>query len=147
MLRIKHLFDPEGLINPDVIFNEDPKCHLKHFKPLPVMRPEGELDEESEQIYDKLNKCIECGFCEVNCLTCGFSLSSRTRIVLQRELSRLKNTGEDAKRLKTLTDQYRYPGNQTCAGDGLCSTSCPMGINVADLTHDSDRKRTVEAAR
>jgi len=139
MLRIKHLFDPEGLINPDVIFNEDPKCHLKHFKPLPVMRPEGELDEESEQIYDKLNKCIECGFCEVNCLTCGFSLSSRTRIVLQRELSRLKNTGEDAKRLKTLTDQYRYPGNQTCAGDGLCSTSCPMGINVADLTHEIRR--------
>ena len=22
-----------------------------------------------------------------------------------------------------------------CAGDGLCSTSCPMGINVGDLTH------------
>lgn len=139
MQRIKHLFDPEGLINPGVIFNDDPKCHLKHFKPLPVMRPEGELDEESEQIYDKLNKCIECGFCEVNCLTCGFSLSSRTRIVLQRELSRLKQTGEDPKRLKTLTDQYRYLGNQTCAGDGLCSMSCPMGINVGDLTHEVRR--------
>ena len=139
MLRIKHLFDPNGLINPGVIFNDDQKCHLKHFKPLPVMRPEGELDEESEQIYDKLNKCIECGFCEVNCLTCGFSLSSRTRIVLQRELSRLKQTGEDPKRLKTLTDQYRYLGNQTCAGDGLCSMSCPMGINVADLTHEVRR--------
>lgn len=28
------------------------------------------------------------------------------------------------------------PGNQTCAGDGLCSMSCPMGINTGDLTHD-----------
>jgi D-lactate dehydrogenase len=139
MLRIKHLFDPDGLINPGVIFNDDPDCYLKNFKPLPVMKPEGELDDESEQIYAKLNKCIECGFCEVNCVTCGFSLSSRTRIVLQRELARLKQTGEDNERLNILTQQYRYLGNQTCAGDGLCSMSCPMGINVADLTHEIRR--------
>lgn len=35
----------------------------------------------------------------------------------------------------TARKQYRYPGNQTCAGDGLCSMSCPMGINTGDLTH------------
>ncbi len=139
MIRIKKLFDPAGLINPGVIFNDDPNCYLKNFKPLPVMRPEGELDSESEQIYAKLNKCIECGFCEVNCLTCGFSLSSRTRIVVQREIARLKETGEDNERLSTLLQQYKYLGNQTCAGDGLCSTSCPMGINIADLTHEIRR--------
>ena len=50
MLRIKHLFDPNGLINPGVIFNDDQKCHLKHFKPLPVMRPEGELDEDEARL-------------------------------------------------------------------------------------------------
>ena len=82
-----------------------------------------------------IDKCIECGFCEVNCLTCGFTLSSRQRIVLQREISRLKESGENPQRLATLQKQYRYPGNQTCAGDGLCSTSCPMGINTGDLTH------------
>ena len=38
-------------------------------------------------------------------------------------------------RLALLEKQYRYPGNQTCAGDGLCSMSCPMGINTGDLTH------------
>ena len=31
-----------------------------------------------------VDRCIECGFCEVNCLTCGFSLSSRQRIVIRR---------------------------------------------------------------
>src|SRR5574344_41079 len=139
MLRVKKLFDPEEILNPGVIFNDDPNCFLKHFKPLPVMKPEGELDGESEQIYAKLNKCIECGFCEVNCLTCGFSLSSRTRIVVQRELARLKQTGEDNERLQTLSKQYQYLGNQKCAGDGLCSMSCPMGINVGDLTHEVRR--------
>ena len=86
-------------------------------------------------VYSQLNKCIECGFCEVNCLSCGFTLSSRQRIVLQREISRLKQSGEDPTRLALLEKQYRYPGNQTCAGDGLCSMSCPMGINTGDLTH------------
>lgn len=123
MRAVKTLFDPHNLLNPGVIFNDDPKCHIKHFKPLPIANPH-------------IDKCIECGFCEVNCLTCGFTLSSRQRIVLQREIFRLKQSGDNPERLSLLLKQYRYPGNQTCAGDGLCATSCPMGINTGHLTHD-----------
>lgn len=125
MKAVKELFDPKGLLNPGVIFNDDSHCHIKNFKPMPLTN--GHVD-----------RCIECGFCEVNCLTCGFSLSSRQRIVIRREISRLKNSNdpESQKRLHTLQQQYKYLGNATCAGDGLCSMSCPMGINVGDLTHD-----------
>ena len=122
MKDVKKLFDPRGLLNPGVIFNDDSCCYLKNFKPLPLIHP-------------KMDKCIECGFCEVSCLTCGFTLSARQRIVLQREIALLKASGKDAKRLRSLQKQYRYPGAQTCAGDGLCAMSCPMGINVSDLTH------------
>ncbi|WP_455586958.1 FAD-binding and (Fe-S)-binding domain-containing protein [Bacteroides sp.] len=136
MKVVKALFDPQNLLNPGVIFNDDPNCHIKNFKPLPLlaMRDKSSI-KENASIISKIDKCIECGFCEVNCLTCGFTLSSRQRIVLQREISRLKQSGEAPQRLATLQKQYRYPGNQTCAGDGLCSMSCPMGINTADLTH------------
>jgi D-lactate dehydrogenase len=132
MLAIKKIFDPKFLLNPGVIFNEDEKCHLKHFKPLPITN-------------EKVDKCIECGFCEVNCVSCGFTMSSRQRIVIQREISRLKalstTVDEENKktiisRLKRLQHQYHYLGEATCAGDGLCAMSCPMGINVGDLTHD-----------
>ena len=129
MKAVKQLFDPKGLLNPGVIFNDDPQCHIKNFKPLPLIP----IDEASPA--EKVNKCIECGFCEVNCLSCGFTLSSRQRIVLQREISRLKQSGTAPERLSLLEKQYRYPGNQTCAGDGLCSMSCPMNINTGDLTH------------
>jgi len=123
MKEVKHLFDPQGILNPGVIFNDDPKCYIKNFKPLPLISKE-------------VDKCIECGFCEVNCLTCGFALSSRQRIVLQREIARLKATGENRHRLHNLQKQFRYAGNQTCAGDGLCSTSCPMEINTGNLIHE-----------
>lgn len=129
MKAVKALFDPKGLLNPGVIFNDDPHCHIKNFKPLPLIP----LSEDSPAA--KVNRCIECGFCEVNCLSCGFTLSSRQRIVLQREISRLKQSGNDPQRLALLEKQYNYPGNQTCAGDGLCSMSCPMDINTGDLTH------------
>ena len=129
MKAVKELFDPKGLLNPGVIFNEDPKCHIKNFKPLPLI-PLG-----PDSPATKVNRCIECGFCEVNCLSCGFTLSSRQRIVLQREMARLRQSGDDPQRLALLEKQYRYPGNETCAGDGLCSMSCPMGINTGDLTH------------
>ena len=142
MRELKEIFDPHYLLNPGVIFNDDPECFIKHFKPLPELKMRGlEAPKESPSVLKtvegvlKANKCIECGFCEVNCLTCGLTLSSRQRIVIQREISHLRETGSDPNRLATLVKQYRYQGDQTCAGDGLCSTSCPMGINVADLTH------------
>ncbi len=142
MRELKEIFDPHYLLNPGVIFNNDPECFIKHFKPLPELKMRGlEAPKESPSARKtvegvlKANKCIECGFCEVNCLTCGLTLSSRQRIVIQREISHLRETGNDPKRLATLVKQYHYQGDQTCAGDGLCATSCPMGINVADLTH------------
>lgn len=133
MKAVKQLFDPNGLLNPGVIFNDDPKCHIKHFKPLPMTDP----------IVDR---CIECGFCEVNCLACGFALSSRQRIVIQREMTRLRNTGEDPRRLQQLEKEYKYWGNATCAGDGMCSTSCPMHINTGELTHVLRQKELPEGS-
>ena len=153
MKAVKQLFDPKGLLNPGVIFNDDPQCHIKNLKQLTLLSIDNsQLTIDSSMQHDsvtqhsaancqlstvncQLNKCIECGFCEVNCLSCGFTLSSRQRIVLQREISRLKQSGTDPERLSLLEKQYRYPGNQTCAGDGLCSMSCPMNINTGDLTH------------
>ena len=155
MRELKEIFDPYYLLNPGVIFNDDPECFIKHFKPLPELKMKGlematpvgprlgmaasedrhDSTRETVEGVLKANKCIECGFCEVNCLTCGFTLSSRQRIVIQREISHLRETGSDPERLATLVKQYRYQGDQTCAGDGLCATSCPMKINVADLTH------------
>lgn len=145
MKRVKKAFDPDNLLNPGVIFNDDPRCFLRDFKALPVLNPGKGASDEIKDAYSKINKCIECGFCEVNCVSCGFTLSSRTRIVAQREITRLEELAEKtgdisySTKAQTLRNGFRYLGDQTCAGDGLCSMSCPMGISVADLTHEIRR--------
>ena len=150
MKELKAIFDPEGLLNQGVIFNDDPDCFIKCLKPLPVldfdfasvpdgghylMDPSLSTAKESIEQVKRANKCIECGFCEVNCMSCGLTLSSRMRIAVQREIRELESTGKNPERVATLKKQYKYYGDQTCATDGLCSTSCPMKINTGELTH------------
>ena len=150
MKELKAIFDPEGLLNQGVIFNDDPECFIKCLKPLPVLDydfesvPDGghylmdaslSTAKETIEQVKRANKCIECGFCEVNCMSCGLTLSSRMRIAVQREIRELEATGADPQRASRLRKQYKYYGDQTCATDGLCSTSCPMKINTGELTH------------
>ena len=44
MRRVKALLDPERLLNPGVLLNDDPQVHLKHLKGMPPRaRPRGPL--------------------------------------------------------------------------------------------------------
>ncbi|MCC8177429.1 MAG: FAD-binding oxidoreductase [Bacteroidales bacterium] len=128
MWRLKKVFDPDGMLNPGVIFNDDPECFIKGMKPMPMAN-------------EHVDRCIECGFCEVNCVSCGLTLSARQRIVATREITRLRQSGAQPERLKEIERDFDFYGVESCAGDGLCSTSCPMGINTGELVHDLRRER------
>lgn len=127
MKEIKNIFDPQNLLNPGVILNDDPQVHLKNLKPLPAA-------------HELIDKCIECGFCEVHCVANHLTLSARQRIVAWREICRLRETGEEPHRLAQLLDGFSYGGEETCATDGLCATGCPVNIDtgrlIKSLRHD-----------
>jgi D-lactate dehydrogenase len=119
MKRLKEAVDPQNLLNPGVIINENKKAHIANLKPLPSVEQE-------------VDKCIECGYCEHKCPSRNITLTPRQRIVVRRELAGLKAAGNQ-KEFDLLVSEYQYDGLDTCAVDGLCATACPVDINTGDL--------------
>jgi D-lactate dehydrogenase len=117
MRRIKELLDPVGILNPGVIFNDDPDVHVKNLKSMSPVDP-------------LVDRCIECGFCEPVCPSRDLTLSPRQRIVALRERARL--AGVDSGETDRLPG-LGYAVEQTCAGDGLCATRCPVGIDTGEM--------------
>ena len=123
MKQIKNIFDPQNLLNPGVIINGDKKAHLKNLKLLPPAN-------------EKVDKCIECGFCEPSCVSAGLTISPRQRIAVYREISRLRASGEEPHVAASLINQYNYSGDETCATDGLCALACPVKIDTGKLVKE-----------
>ncbi len=134
MLTLKQLLDPKNLLNPGVIINHDKDAHIKNIKQLALVEPE-------------INQCIECGFCEPVCPSRDLTLTPRQRIIVRREMARLKSAGDSTNLLAELKKDYQYYALDTCAVDGLCSTVCPVGINTGTLTkqlRDLNHSQTAE---
>lgn len=115
MWKIKQTADPQNILNPGVLLNRDKKLHLKNLKPLPA-------------VNDEVDLCVECGFCESVCPSRSLTMTPRHRIAVAREIAMLREA-HDPKVNEVLKD-YHYAGDQTCAADGLCQTSCPVNINT-----------------
>ena len=133
MRQIKEIFDPENLLNPGVILNPDPQAHVQNLKPLP----------EADPIIDK---CIECGFCEVHCPSKNLTLTPRQRIAVYREITRLRSAEGGVARAEELLKRFDYDGDDTCATDGLCATSCPVGIDTGKLIKELRRRSSTPFA-
>ena len=124
MQDIKKLFDPANLLNPGVVINDDPDIFIKNLKKMPLTN-------------DLIDRCIECGFCEVQCPSRHLTLTPRQRIVVYRTLSAMTEQGEtDNPQFAALKKAFQYAGNETCATDGLCGIACPVGINTGLLVKE-----------
>jgi D-lactate dehydrogenase len=109
------------MLNPGVIINPDSRAHWKNLKPMP-------------SVEEEVDKCIECGFCEPRCPSRDLTTTPRQRIVVRREIERLRLAGEDPGMLAALESAFPYDALDTCATDGLCATACPVGIDTGRLT-------------
>ena len=117
--RIKAIFDPTRILNPDVMITDDPDVYKKNLKAQCV-------------IDDAFTICMECGFCEKNCPSRNLTLTPRQRIALLRETKRLENEGNFAI-ANELKKGYEYFGVETCAACSMCKGLCPLSIDTAQI--------------
>ncbi len=134
MKRIKKVLDPENILNQDVIISDDKQIHLKNLKDMP----------ETDMLIDS---CIECGFCEPVCPSRFATLTPRQRISVLRHF---KNLDINSDEYINLSKEYQYYSINTCATDGMCELSCPVGINTGDLIkqfrNNSHSKSTIDVS-
>lgn len=117
MWQFKCLFDLCGIFNLGVVFSDDLQSYLKNFKLLLVV----------DEIVDK---CIECGFCELVCLLCGLIFMLCQCIVLWCDIQVKKCVGVD---IMVLECDYCYQGIDICVVIGLCVQCCFVNINIGEL--------------
>lgn len=155
--KIKEIFDPHYLINPDVIISNNPQIHTQNLK-------------QSSEVEDFINQCMECGFCEKVCPSKELTLTPRQRIAVRKEIARLEallansqemqdsnnitssnkqntletknvlqtkisdnNQKDSAQQLEALKKGYQYFGIDTCATCSMCSLSCPLEIDTGKI--------------
>ncbi|WP_395167232.1 FAD-binding and (Fe-S)-binding domain-containing protein [Francisella salimarina] len=115
MWRIKKLFDPKNTLNPDVKLTKDKSLHIKNLKEL-------------NSVDEKIDQCMECGFCEPVCPSRNLSLTPRQRNSVARKIQTL-----DGNQKQQWIKDYDYYGIQTCATTSLCKTRCPVDIDTGDF--------------
>ncbi len=122
MQRVKRLLDPDGILSPGVVLNDNPRCHLENLKPATAISPLAD-------------RCIECGFCEPRCPSRDLTLTPRQRIVVTREIARLDANQAPGDRdwADALRADFAYDGVTTCAGDSMCQAACPVAIDTGAL--------------
>ena len=121
MREIKKLLDPQNLLNPGVLLNDDPKCHTKNLKTPIASHP-------------KLDDCVECGFCEQVCPSKDIGFTPRQRVSVLRHISELKI--EHPEKALQWEKIYDHLGTALCATDGMCTTKCPLAVDVAGFVRD-----------
>ncbi len=121
MWRIKSLADSNYILNPGVILNKNNNIHIENLKPMPV-------------VNDKIDLCVECGFCEPVCPSRGFTFTPRQRIGVSREMEMISSQNSTIS--NKLKNDYLFSTGITCAVDGMCETVCPVNINTGEFVKD-----------
>jgi D-lactate dehydrogenase len=132
MLKVKGLFDPQGILNPGILISDDKKAHVHGLKSPIAADPNIDL-------------CIDCGFCEQVCPSRNIGLTPRQRISLIRAVTKLRSEGKD-----DIADDWeevfnRY-GEQLCATDGLCGMKCPLGVHIPEFIRERRGKKHSQRA-
>ncbi len=129
MREIKRLFDPQGLLNPGVILNDDPRRAREEPEAAARLRP------DRRQVHR-----VRVLRAQVPVARAHAVASAAHRRLAGDHSPRACRRGCAA--TATLRSLYDYHGIDTCAACGLCATACPVGIETGLLIKALRGRRT-----
>jgi len=140
LCKIKNIFDPDDLLNPGKILNDDPDIMIKNLrrqnKVLPE-RAESDLLFETDELELEIEQCYGCGLClsrESDLRMCpvframGEELASsraKANILQFWATGHLDDKQFDSAQFRKFLD--------LCVNCKACSLQCPSGVDISKL--------------
>lgn len=122
MKEIKQAFDPKYLLNPGVILNRDSEIFIKNLKKTPL-------------VDERIDRCIECGYCERACASNEQIITPRQSIAVYRSIAEAKAKGKQySSYYRKLNRAFSRSRKKVKAPEELCNIDCPVGINLSEWT-------------
>jgi len=136
---IKYLLDPQNLLNPGKILNEDPQAPMKNWK-YDIRAGEQNQDfrkwvSQNQPYWELLDQCHGCGLCRNYCPVFQEGREEVTTGRAKAHLIRGLLSGHYDKEDPTLQN-----GLKQCGDCRLCSELCPTQIDIASLCRQTRLK-------
>ncbi|MGB2807445.1 MAG: anaerobic glycerol-3-phosphate dehydrogenase subunit C, partial [Sedimentisphaerales bacterium] len=140
LCKIKDIFDPDGLMNPGKIINDDADIMIKNLRAGHKLLPdrlETDLMFEQDELYLALDQCNGCGVCRSResglrmCpvfRTLGEEMGSsraKANILNYWATGQLKEEEFESAEFKKFLD--------LCINCKACLVQCPSGVDVSKL--------------
>jgi len=138
--KIKNTFDPEGVLNPGKIINEDPAVMVKDLRRAPKIVPERirtELLFDKNELELELEQCYGCGLClsrEPELRMCPVFRAMGEELASSRAKASVLHfwaTGQLDEKDFESSDFRKFL--DLCINCKACRRQCPSGVDISKL--------------
>ena len=139
-VRIKRLFDPENLINPGKVLNDDPHLTIKNLRASAAAPPDTvalQMRWTAHELWQAASRCNGCGHCrtqaDLNRMCPLFRIdpceeaSPRAKANLMRQLMEGRLSAAEP-----ATPAFKKIAN-LCFNCKQCQLECPSNVNIPQM--------------
>ncbi|MFC1780662.1 anaerobic glycerol-3-phosphate dehydrogenase subunit C [Planctomycetota bacterium] len=140
LCEIKNIFDPQGILNPGKIINEDPELILKNLRREHKILPErtqSDLLFEKDELEQEIEQCNGCGLClsrESDMRMCPVFRAMGEELAVSRAKANLLHfwaTGQLDEKDFESPEFHRFLN--LCINCKACQLQCPSGVDISKL--------------
>jgi len=130
--EIKQIFDPQGLMNPDIIVEKQPHHWLEHVRYTPdydYVSLTPDLDREKWRL--EIEKCHGCGTCREYCPV--FVATGEEEATARAKANILRGLISGKIEEQTIDSDHFFKIMDYCLNCGQCLTDCPTAVDIPGM--------------